>query len=144
MHIKEINFKNRVCNYYFDDLIKAKVLKAKDISINEKNYKDLVIEFTRYLHSNLINMLSLHYHELMGKIEEHEGKNYLMVNEVLDNIKEIIGIEKLGNTEILIDPVDKLPDDITLKNNLILIKCFIKDDGKFYPQMFLEEALLVA
>ena len=42
-------------------------------------------------------MLSLHYHELMGKIEEHEGNKYLMVDEyildkVLDKFNEIIGI----------------------------------------------------
>ena len=35
----------------------------------------------------------------------------------------------------------KLPDDITLKNVMILTTCVIKDDGKFYPQLFLEEAL---
>ena len=42
-------------------------------------------------------MLSLHYHELMGKIEEYEGNKYLMVDEyildkVLDKFNEIIGI----------------------------------------------------
>ena len=47
-------------------------------------------------------MLTLHYHELMGKIEEHEGKKYLMVddymlNKVLDKIKEIRGTEKFDN-----------------------------------------------
>ena len=25
-------------------------------------------------------MLSLHYHELMGKTEQHEGKKYLLVD----------------------------------------------------------------
>ena len=37
-------------------------------------------------------MLTLHYHELMGKTEEHEDKKHLMVNgcmlgRVLDKIK---------------------------------------------------------
>ena len=36
---------------------------------------------------------------------------------------------------------DKLPDDITFKNVLILMTCVIKDDDKFYPQPFLEETL---
>ena len=50
--------------------------------------------FTRYVHSNSIKILTLHYHELIGKIEEHEGKNYLMVNDymlekVLNKIKKI-------------------------------------------------------
>ena len=33
MHVKEINIKNRVYNYYFDSLVKAV----------EKSYKDLTI-----------------------------------------------------------------------------------------------------
>ena len=60
---------------------------------------------------------------LILKIEEHEGKKYLMVddymlNKVLDKIK------------ILIDADDKLPD-ITLKNVVILMTCVIKDGNKF-------------
>ena len=44
----------------------------------------------------------------MRKIEEHEGKKYLMVDDnildkVLDKIKNIIGIEKLDDTKILIE-----------------------------------------
>ena len=34
-----------------------------------------MIYFTRYVDSNSIKILSLHYHELIGKTEEHEGKN---------------------------------------------------------------------
>ena len=41
----------------------------------------------------------------------------------------------------MIDTGDKFPDDITLKNFLILMTCVIKDGDKFYPQLFLEEAL---
>ena len=35
----------------------------------------------------------------------------------------------------------KLPDDIALKNVVILIPCVIKGDDKFCPQIFLEKAL---
>ena len=35
----------------------------------------------------------------------------------------------------------KLPDYVTLNVIVILIKCVVKDDAKFYPQMILEEAL---
>ena len=42
--------------------------------------------------------------------------NYKL-DEVLDRIKEIIGIEKFDNTKILVDKDDKLPDDVT-KNML--------------------------
>ena len=47
-----------------------------------------------------VRMLSLYYHELLGKIEEHEGKMYLMIDDYmldkrLSKIKMIIGIENL-------------------------------------------------
>ena len=49
----------------------------------------------------------------MGKVKEHQGKNVL--DKVLGKIKETFGIENFGNTKILTDTEDKLPDDITLK-----------------------------
>lgn len=49
----------------------------------------------------------------MGKVKEHQGKNVL--DKVLGKIKETFGTENFGNTKILIDTEDKLPDDITLK-----------------------------
>ena len=102
-----------------------------------KKYKDLAIYFTRYIHSKSIKMLSLHYHELMGKIKEHKGNKYLMVNDyildkVSDKIKETISIVKFDDTKILMDTDDELPEYITLKNVVILITCVIKDDAKFY------------
>ena len=60
-------------------------------------------------------MLPLHYHELMGKINKHVGKRYLMADTDTD---------------------DKLLDDITLKNVVILMTSFIKVDDKFYPKYF--------
>ena len=82
----------------------------------------------------------------MGKIKEHEGKKYLMVNDyildkVLDKIKKTIGIAKFDDIKSLIDTDDKLPDYITLKNIVISIKFITKADSKFYSLIFLEEAL---
>ena len=56
MHTNEINIKNRVYNYYFDNLVNAKKFETKNILIDEKNYEDLVIYFTRHVHSKSINM----------------------------------------------------------------------------------------
>ena len=58
-----------------------------------------MIYVTRHVYSKSIKMLSLHYHELMGNIKEHEGKKYLMADDymldkVLEKIKEIISIGK--------------------------------------------------
>ena len=80
MHIKEINIKNRVYNY-FDNLINPKKLETKYILLEEKSYKDLVFYFTRYIQRKSIKMMSLYYQELMGKIKKHERKKngWLMI-----------------------------------------------------------------
>ena len=82
----------------------------------------------------------------MGKIGGYKGRIYLMgdgniLDKVLDKIKNIIGIEKFDDTKILIETDGKLPDDITIKNFVILITWIIKDDGNFYPQLFWEGTL---
>ena len=58
-----------------------------------------------------------------------------VLHKVLEKIKEKIGIEKIDDTEMLIDTDNKLPDDITLKNVLILMTCVIKYGDKFYPRL---------
>ena len=50
-----------------------------------------------------------------------------MLNKVLQKMKEVIGIEQFDN---LIDTIDKLADDI-------LMTCVIKDNSRFYKQLFL-------
>ena len=54
----------------------------------------------------------------MGKIEEHDGKNYLvfddfMLDKLLFKAEDVIGIGKSEDTKILTD--DNLLDDVTLK-----------------------------
>ena len=50
-----------------------------------------MIYFTIYIHSKWIKRLSLCYHELMEKIEKHEGKQYLIVYDyMLDRILDTI------------------------------------------------------
>ena len=86
MQIQEISIKNWVYNYYFDNLVKTKKLKTKNILINEKNYNDLVIYFTIYFHSKAIKMLSPYYYELMEKVKENEEKYLVIDHYVLDKV----------------------------------------------------------
>ena len=65
------------------------------------------------------------------------------LDKVLDKFKKI-DIEKLDDIRILIDTDDKLPDDITFKNVILmtcLMICIIKDGDKLYPQLFFKEML---
>ena len=43
----------------------------------------------------------------------------------------------------MIDTDDKLPNDKTFKNVVILMTCVIKDDCKFHSQIFSEKELFV-
>ena len=88
----------------------------------------MVIYFTRNVHSKLIKYLMV---------------DDCMLDKVLESIKKIMGIEKFDDTEKLFNTNDKLPDDFTLKNIVILMTCIIKDYGKFYLQLFLEEAMIL-
>ena len=51
--------------------------------------------------------------------------------------------KKFDDNKIFTVTDDKLPDDITLNKILILMTCVIKDEDKYYPQIFLEETLYV-
>ena len=61
---------------------------------------------------------------------------YYILDKALNKIKIIIGIEKVDDKKILIETDEKLPNNVTFKNVVILITRVIKDDDKFYPQIF--------
>ena len=90
-------------------------------------------------------MLNLQYHELIGKIEEYDEKKYFTADDyTLDKVLykiERIGIEKLDDTQILINAYDDLSDEIFSKNAVILMTRVDKGCHNFYSQLFLEEAL---
>ena len=84
-----------------------RTLETKNILVDEKSCKNLVIYFTNYVHSNSIKMLSLHYHELIRNTEGNKCKRNkkkifkwwmeifryfivgaYMLDKVLDKIKE--------------------------------------------------------
>ena len=80
MHTKKINIKNQVhCHY--KNLIESKKLETRNVLINKKSYRNLVIYFTRYHSEKSVTILNLYYDELIGKIEQYEGKKYLMVDD---------------------------------------------------------------
>ena len=65
----------------------------------------------------------------------------VILDKVLDKIKETLRIIKFDDIKVLIDTDDKFSDYIQLKNAVILITCVIKFDAKFYLQIFLGGAL---
>ena len=80
MHTKKIYIKNQV-HYHYKNLIESKKLENRNVLINKKSYRNLVIYFTRYHSEKSVTILNLYYDELIGKIEQYEGKKYLMVDD---------------------------------------------------------------
>ena len=54
MHVQEINIKNQVYNYYFDSLVKTKMLENKTILTDKKNCRDILIYVIRYVYSKSV------------------------------------------------------------------------------------------
>ena len=77
----------------------------------------------------------------MGTIKEHEEKNKVFSIKYQTGLNKVISIENIDDTKILIDTDDKLPVCTTLKCFVIIMTSVVKDDGKFYPQLFLEKSL---
>ena len=61
---------------------------------------------------------------------------------MLDNIKKIIGMEKLDDTKILIEVMVKY-QILFQKNVVILITRVIKNDDKFYSEIFYHTHTLI-
>ena len=57
--------------------------------------------------------------------------DYYKLDKALDKIKEIIGTEIFDDTKLLVDMDGTLPDDITLKNIVILMNFIINAGNKF-------------
>ena len=66
-----------------------------------------------------------------------------ILDKVLDKIKEIVGFEKFEDIKILIEADDKLLDDITLENVVILITWIIKMIINFILNYFLKKHCLM-
>ena len=116
-----------------------------------------------YVKINSVNSLYLIINEVDGYVEEINENKYLTLvstdknKEVLtkytklwDGIKN--SIEKINNKsgeygkdfmKIKFDSDDSLPLNKTLKlhNMTIIVRSVFEEDGKYYPQVFLDECL---
>ena len=111
-----------------------------------------------------VNFLYLLIDKMIGHFEEESGKGYLVLDdidqnkevskkyeEVWDGIKKEIerinGVKKIkcekDLKKIRLESNDHLPKNKPIKLRLlkIIIRCVFSEDDKFYPQLFLDDAL---
>ena len=166
---EQLNIKNRT--YYFcNDLINLKDFDPNLLKLDKKSSMDISVYYIGYVtkkpeyNIDSVNPLYLLISELDGFIEEKEGSKYLNIslkfnnNDVLVKLAEVWSgindqIKKINNgsvgeynkdyKKIKFDSDDNLPLHKILKFRVltIIIRNIFEKDGKYYPQMFLDDCL---
>ena len=167
--IKQLNIKNRTY-YFYDDLINLKDFDPKLLKLDKKQSMDISSYYIDYVtkkpeyNINSVNPLYLLISELYGFIEEKEGSKYLNIsltyynNDVLIKYAEVRSgikeqIKKINNgsvdeyakdyMKIKFNSDDNLPLNKIIKFRVltIIIRNVFEKDGKYYPQIFLDDCL---
>ena len=167
--IKQLNIKNRTY-YFYDDLINLKDFDPKLLKLDKKPSMDISSYYIDYVtkkpeyNINSVNPLYLLISELYGFIEEKEGSKYLNIsltyynNDVLIKYAEVRSgikeqIKKINNgsvdeyakdyMKIKFNSDDNLPLNKIIKFRVltIIIRNVFEKDGKYYPQIFLDDCL---
>ena len=166
---KQINIKNRTY-YFYNDIIDLENFDARLLKIDKKSYKDIGIYNIGYItkkkiddciNINSVNPLYLNITHSNGYIEEKGVNKYLVFdstdenkellkkyifNAIRDKIKEINSNDcdyEKHYMKIKFNSDDDVPLNKSLKFTLmtITIRCVFEENGKLYPQVFLDDTL---
>ena len=165
---KHINIKNRTY-YLYNDLINIKDFDPKFLKIDKKSYKTLIFIALDTLQKKMnikliVQILFICLFIIDGFIEEKSGNKYLNINftdsnnemlkkyaEVWSGIKDQMEKRNNGKLEVYekyymkikFNSDDNLPLNKQLKflSVTIIVRSAFEEDGKYYPQAFLDECL---
>ena len=166
--LKQINIKNRTY-YFYNDIIDLENFDSSLLKIDKKSYKGIGIYNIGYItikkiddYENIysVNPLYLTIAHASGYIEEKGVNKYLVFdstdenkellkkyNDVFDGIrgkiKEVSNDEYYYYMKIKFNSDDDLPLNEQLKfhNMAVTIRSVFEEDGKLYPQVFLDDTL---
>ena len=167
--IKQINIKNRTY-YFYNDIIDLDEFDESKIKVDKKDFNDIDIYYLGYEHKkkisecnaiNSVNPLYLRIINMNGQFEK--GKDdawYLVISDKDDVYKKLVDIlESIKNkiTEKTWDAVEYDKDymkikfesnnilpagkDVNIRMAAIIIRAIFARDGKYYPQLFLDDGL---
>ena len=147
--IKQIDIRNRAY-YFYDDMINIKNFDVRLLKIHDceniysvNPFYLLINHANEYIEENRVNK-----YLIFNSTEKNKEllKNYIW-NGIRDKIKEKISCAKCDYEKdymkIKINSDDNLPLNKRLKfhNKTITIRSVFEEDGKFYPQVFLDDTL---
>ena len=168
--VKQIDIKNRTY-YFYNDIIDLKKFDARLLKVDKKSYKNIDIYYIGYITIKKIddceniysvNPLYLLVNHANGYIEE-KGVNKYLIFDSTDENKELLKkyndvwngiknkIEEVSSGEcdyekdymkIKFNSDDDLPLNKPLKfHNMTITIRSVFEDGKLYPQVYLDDAL---
>ena len=168
--IKQINIKNRTY-YFYNDIIDLDEFDGSKIKVDKKNFNDIDIYYLGYEYKkkitecneiNSVNPLYLRIKDMKGQFKKGKGDNvwYLITfgdADVLRNFANFwksIRAKTEENTngivqydkdymKIKFESNDNLPIDniVNMHQVTIIIRSVFAQNGKFYPELFLDDAL---
>ena len=166
--IKQINIKNRTY-YFYNDIINLGEFDESKIKVDKKDFNDIDIYYLSYEHKkkisecnviNSVNPLYLRIININGQFEKGKDDAWYLVISDKDVYKKLVDIfESIKNKirEKTWDVVEYDIDYINIKfesNNIfptdkdgnihvvtIIITAIFAQDGKYYPQLFLDDGL---
>ena len=166
--IKQINIKNRTY-YFYNDIINLDEFDESKIKVDKKDFNDIDIYYLGYEHKkkisecnviNSVNPLYLRIINMNGQFEKGKDDAWYLVISDKDVYKKLVDIfESIKNkiTEKTWDALEYDKDYMKIKfesNNIfptdkdvniytatIIIRAIFATDGKYYPQLFLDDGL---
>ena len=168
MVTKQLNIKN-ITYYFWNDLINIKNFNPALLKLDKKSSIGANIYYIGYVtrkpeyNINSVNSLYLLIGEIDGFIEEENGSKYLNIaltdsnSEMSKKYAEIwrgikdqmlkingsVGEYDKNYMKFKFDSDDNLPLNVLLKFHIltIVIRFIFEKDGKYYPQIFLDDSL---
>ena len=166
---KEINIKNRTY-YFYNDIINPDEFDKSKIKAGKKDFNDIDIYYLRYEYkkkitecniTRTVNPLSLRIVDIKGQFEKcKDDAWYLIISDKDDVYKKLVDIFESIKSEIIekrwdalkydkdymkikfesnnIFPTDK---DVNIPTATAVIRAIFAKDGKYYPQLFLDDGL---
>ena len=158
--IKQINIKNRTY-YFYNDIINLDEFDGSERKVDRKKLIDIDIYYLRY-EINSVNPLYLMIIDMKGQFKKGKGDNiwHLIIFGDADVLRKFANIwrsirakieENTGGIvqydkdymNIKFESIDNLPTHniVNMHQVTIIIRSVFANNGKFYPRLFLDDAL---
>ena len=165
MTTRQLNIKDRTY-YFYNDLINVLNFEANNLKLDKKSLKDIDIYYIGYVDKNKpsewkvdsVNPLYLLINRVHGIVSEKNCFKFLSTDKgdaVLEKYDQVFAgikhhIKKISDEEVNSD-YDKtkfLTDDslplrklIYFPTMTVVTRCVFKQDGIYYPQVYLDDCL---